>query len=55
MNCEPVKLLVDAGIGISAIAGILWAVVKIAGQRTTMLLKILDDHAKERESWKNVK
>ena len=52
MDTNLAKLLIDAGIGITAIAGILWAAVKLAGQRTVMLLKILDDHAKEREHWR---
>jgi hypothetical protein len=51
MGSELVKVLVDAGIGIFALAGILWAVVKLAKERTLVLLKILEDHAVERMLW----
>jgi hypothetical protein len=51
VTTELAKLILEAGIGIVSILAIIWAVVKIAGQRTAMLLSILADHAKERATW----
>jgi len=51
MSPELVKLILEASVGIVSILGILWVVVKVSEQRTSMLLNILADHAKERETW----